>query len=148
MIVKILMWFQFIYNIFTDVNNSIDTKVWYLLKRGTTWNDLQRPTRSKKQPETTYSDLQGARNNLKRPTTSKKRPETTYNDLKRPITTKKRPGNDLQRARNDLKQPTTSKTQPTTSWTYLQRAKKKTQNDQQQADFEIILQYAAIGSLL
>ena len=84
----------------------------YLLKRGTTWNDLQRarnnlkwPTTSKKRPETTYNeqkiswdDLQWARNNLKRPTTSKKQPETTCNGQE--IT-----WNDIQRARNDLKQP-------------------------------------------
>ena len=85
---------------------------------------------------------------MKRPTTSKKPPETTYNDLERPIVNKKQPGNDLQRSRNDLKRPTTSKTQPTTTQTYLQRAKKKKQNNQQQPDFEIILQYGAIGSLL
>ena len=32
--------------------------------------------------------------------------------------------------------------------TYLQQAKKKTWNNQQQPDFEIILQYGAVGSLL
>ena len=55
--------------------------------------------------------------------------------------------NNLQQARNDLKWLTMSKTQPTMIWTYQQRAKKM-QNHQQQGDFEIILQYGAIGSLL
>ena len=56
----------------------------YLLKSGTTWNDLQqarddlkRPTTSKKRPETTWSNLKWARNDMKRPTMSKKRTETT-----------------------------------------------------------------------
>ena len=69
----------------------------YLLNRGTTWHDLQRPTTSTKRPE--------------RPTTSQKRPETTYNE---PETI----WYDLQRARNDLndlKQPTTSKKRLITS---------------------------------
>ena len=72
---------------------------------------------------------------------------TTYSNLKRPIANMKRPRNDLQRARNNLKRPTMSKTQPTTTGTYLKRAKK----DAKQTittDFEIILQYGAIGSLL
>ena len=50
-----------------------------------TRNDLKRPTKSKKCPETTYNDLQRARNDL----------------------------NDLQQARSDLKQSTMTKTQPT-----------------------------------
>ena len=49
----------------------------YLLKHGTTWN-LKQPTRSKKQSETTWNNLQQARNNLKRPTMSKWL-EATYN---------------------------------------------------------------------
>ena len=105
------------------------------------WNDL-------KQPKTTYNEQGTSWNDLQRAATSKKQLEMTYNDLKIHITNKKRPENNLQRARNDLKRPTTSKTQPTTAWTYLQRAKKKTQNDQQRADFQIILQYRAIGSPL
>ena len=66
--------------------------------------------------------------------------ETTYND-------QEMTWNDLQQARNDLKWPKTSKTTyndlniPTTS-------KEKMQNDQQQADFQIILQYGANSSLL
>ena len=76
---------------------------WYLLKRGTTRNDLQRPEKTCNKQETTW----------KQPTTSKKRLETTH---KEEDTTY-----------NDLNLPTTSK--------------KKTRNDQQQADFEIILQY-------
>ena len=96
----------------------------YLLQWGMTWNNLQQ-----------------ARNSLKQPTTSMKWPETTYNKQE---TT----WNDLQWARNDLKWSTTSKTQPTVTSTYLQQAKKKMQIDQQQADFQIILQYRANGSLL
>ena len=79
---------------------------WYLLKRGTTWNDLKRP-------ETTWNDLQQARNDLKQPTTTYTQQETTWNNL--------------QRARNDLKPPKTSKAQPTMTWTYLQRAKKRSE---------------------
>ena len=79
---------------------------------------------------------------------SKKQPEMTYNDLKRSLMNKKRPGNNLQWARNNMKRPTTTKTQPATTRTYLEQEKKKMQNDQQQVDFEIILQYGAIGSLL
>ena len=85
----------------------------YLLKRRTTWNNLKRPTTSKKRPEerpeTTYNkqemtwnELHRARNDLKRPTASKKRPETTYNKQE---TT----WNDPQRVRYYLKRPTTSK---------------------------------------
>ena len=59
------------------------------LKRPETiWNDLKRPTTSKKRPETTWNeqettwnDLQRARNDFKRPTTSKKQPEITWNNL-------------------------------------------------------------------
>ena len=79
---------------------------WYLLKQGTTWNNLQQ-----------------TRNDLQQPTTSKKWPETTYNNQKRPIMNKKRPGNDLQRAKNNLKWPTMSKIQPAMTRTYLQQAK-------------------------
>ena len=83
-----------------------------------TWNDLQ-PTTSKKQPETTW-------NNLQQPTTSKKQPETTWNNLQQARNDLQRwPGSNLQQATNDLKQPTTSKTQPIMTWTYLQWAKKK-----------------------
>ena len=42
----------------------------YLLKRGTTWYDLKRPT---------TRNLERARNDMKRPTVSKKRPKTIYN---------------------------------------------------------------------
>ena len=87
----------------------------YLLQWGMTWNNLQQ-----------------IRNSLKQPTTSMKWPETTYNKQE---TT----WNDLQWARNDLRWSTTSKTQPTVTSTYLQQAKKKMQIDQQQADFQIIL---------
>ena len=44
----------------------------YLLKRGTTWNDLKRSA-------TTWNDIQRTGNDLKRPTTSNKQ-ETTWND--------------------------------------------------------------------
>ena len=74
-------------------------------------NDLKRPKRSKKRPETTWNDLQQARNNQKRPKTTYNEQQTTWNDL--------------QQARNGLKRPTTSKTQLTTIWTYLQRTKKR-----------------------
>ena len=90
----------------------------YLLKHRTTWN-LKQPTRSKKQSETTWNNLQQARNNLKRPTVSKKwlettnsEQETTWNDLKQLRTSKKLPErtyheqmtwSNLQQARNDLK---------------------------------------------
>ena len=47
-----------------------------------------------------------------------------------------------------MKRPTMTKTQPATTRTYLEQEKKKMQNDQQQVDFEIILQYGATGSLL
>ena len=68
------------------------------------------------QPETTYK-------NLKRPTTSKKRIETTYN--KQEIT-----WNDPQRVRLNL------------HWSELtKKEQNKMQNHQQEADFEIILQY-------
>ena len=63
-------------------------------------------------------------NNLQWPTMSKKQPEMTYNDLKRPLTNKKRPGNNLQQTRNSMKRPTTTKTQPATTRTYLEQEKK------------------------
>ena len=66
----------------------------YLLKRGTTWNDVKRP-------KTTYNEQETIWNKLKRPATSKKRPETTYN--KQEMT-----WNDLQRTRNNMKRPGTA----------------------------------------
>ena len=78
-----------------------------------TRNDLKRP-------ETTWNDLQRARNDMKWPLTRKKRPETTHNEKDTTY--------------NHLNIPTTSKG--------------KTRNDQEQADFQIILQYEANGSLL
>ena len=93
--------------------NSFPTAInRYLLKRGTTWNDLKRarndlkgPTTSKKWPEATYNeqettwnDLQRARKDLKWPAASKKRPETTYNEQE---TT----WNDPQRVIYNLKRP-------------------------------------------
>ena len=53
----------------------------YLLKRGTTWNNLKPPTTRKKQPETTFNEQ-----------------ETTYNEQEVTL-------NDLPRAKNNLKQP-------------------------------------------
>ena len=44
----------------------------YLLKRGTTWNDLKRPTMSKKWVETTYNEQETTWNDLKQPRASKK----------------------------------------------------------------------------
>ena len=65
------------------------------------WNNLKKPTMSKKRPEGTYieqetiwNNLQRARNELKGPTTSKKLHETTYN---KPETA----WNKLEWARND-----------------------------------------------
>ena len=51
--------------------------------------------------------------------------ETTWSNLKQAV--------------NELKWPMTSKAQPTTTWIYQQWIKEDP-NDQQQADFEIILQ--------
>ena len=90
--------------------------------------------------ETTWNDLQEARNNLKLPATIKKRPERIYNNLKQHTTSK-----------NDLPQLTTSKKRPETTYNDLNlptASKKNTWNGQQRADFEIILQYGAIRSLL
>ena len=57
--------------------------MWYLLKRGTTWNDLQwtgndlkRPTVTYNQRETTWNNPQRVRHNLQRP-------EPTYNKQKK-----------------------------------------------------------------
>ena len=91
----------------------------YLQKRETIWNDLKRPTTSKKQneltrPQTTYNEQETTWNELKRPTTSKKRSATTWNNLQRAATT----------------------------------TTKKKRSDQQRAHFKIILQYDAIVSLL
>ena len=81
----------------------------YLLKRGTTWNELQQARNNPKQPEKTYNeqetnwnDLQQPRNDLKRPTTSKKQPEMTYDNLKQ--------------EKNDMKRPTVSKKRPETTF--------------------------------
>ena len=84
-----------------------------------TRNDLKRPERIYNEQETTWNNLQRAKNDLKRPKTSKKRPETAHNEWDTTY--------------NDLNIPTTSK--------------EKTRNDQQQAGFQIILQYVANGSL-
>ena len=99
----------------------------------TTWNDLKRPTRSKKRPEseTTYNYLatKRARNDMKRPATGKKQPETTYNE-------QEMTWNDLERARNDLKQHKTSKKRPKMTYHDLKRPaanKKQPGNDQKRA---------------
>ena len=91
----------------------------YLLKPGTTWNDLQR-----------------VRNDLKQLTMCKKRPETIYHEQETTCNEQETTWNNSQRVTiyNDLNTPTTSK--------------EKTRNDQQQANFQIILQYGANGSLL
>ena len=63
----------------------------YLLKRGTTWNDPTRPeTTYNKRTQTTWNNLEQARNHMKRPTLSKKRNGTTHNK-------QERTWNDLQR---------------------------------------------------
>ena len=74
--------------------------------------------------------LTKTRNNLKRPETTFSEPEMTWNNLQRPETTH----NEQDTAYSDLNLPTTSKR-------WCETTKKK-------ADFEIILQYGAIGSLL
>ena len=59
------------------------TYVWYLLKRGTTWNELKRPETTYKEHRSTWNDLQRARNDLKWPTTSKAQPTMTWTYLQR-----------------------------------------------------------------
>ena len=120
--------------VLTKMRNNLKQPTMTCNKQETTWNDLQRARNNLKWPTTTYNgqemtwnDLQRARNNLKWPTTSKKQHGMTYKDLKRLSMNKKRPGNNLQWTRNE---------------------KKKMQNDRQQADFLIILQYGANSSLL
>ena len=85
-----------------------------------TTSNLKRPETTYNEHETRYNDLQRAKNDLKSPTASKKGPEMTQNEL--------------DTIYNDLNIPTTSK--------------EKTRNDQQQADFQIILQYGANSSLI
>ena len=83
--------------------------------------------------EATYSKEETNWNNLQGPETTYIKQETTWSNL--------------YQARNDLKQPTTSKKQP--KWAEpTNNEQNKMQNNQQQVDFEIILQYEAIGSLL
>ena len=48
----------------------------------TTWNDLNRPTTSKKWIETTYNKQETTWNDVKLPRVSKKRPKTTYREQK------------------------------------------------------------------
>ena len=101
----------------------------------TTWNNLQRARNSLKQPTATWNnlqrpetgsnDLQQPRNDLKRPTMSNKRPETTYNDLQRAT-------NDLQRPGTSKKRPETTYNEQETAWNNLQRTE-TTNNDLQQA---------------
>ena len=74
-------------------------RLWYLLKWGTTWNNLQWPATSKKQPETTYNGQETTWNDLQQPITGKKWLEMTYNEQE---TT----WNDLQWARNNMEWPT------------------------------------------
>ena len=93
---------------------TFQPKLEYLIKRGTTWNNLEL-----------------ARNDLKWPTATYNEQETTCNDLKRSIANKKRPGNNLQRARNDLKLPTTIKTQPTTNLPTTSKKRRETTNNKQ-----------------
>ena len=80
----------------------------------TTWNNLQRPTTSKKQPETNWNNLQQTRNNLKLPTMTYNKQETTWNKPQQAR-------NELQQARNNLKWPTLSKKQPETTYNNLIR---------------------------
>ena len=101
----------------------------------TTWNNLQRARNSLKQPTTTWNrqqlprnDLQWATNDLKLPIMTYNEQQTTWNEQETAWNNLQRTettNNDLQQARNDLKRPTTSKTQSTMTWTYLQRAKER-----------------------
>ena len=59
---------------------------------------MKRPTPKKKRPETTWNNLQQARNDMKRPTVSKKQSEATYN--KQGTT-----WNDLQRTDSNFMEP-------------------------------------------
>ena len=122
---------------------SVDKQHW---KNGTyqnkerlerTWNNLQRLQRARndlKWPTTTYNEQETIWNNLQRSEKTYNEQETTQKRLttrmKRPETTHK----EQDRTYNDPNLPTTSN--------------KKTGNDQQRADFEIILRYGTIGSLL
>ena len=83
-----------------------------------TRNDLKRPEMTYNEQETTWNNLQYASNDMKRPTTTYMKQKTTWNDP--PL------------VRHSLQW-----SEPT--------SKKKTQNDQQHTDFDIILQNGAIG---
>ena len=83
-------------------------------------NDLKWPATTYNEQETTWNNLQGTRNDLKWYTTSSKRSEMTHNEYNTTY--------------NNLNLPTMSKIRLT--------------NNQQQRDFEIILQYGMTGSLL
>ena len=94
---------------------------------------MKQPETICNEQETTWNDLQMARNYLKQPT-------ATYNNLKRPATTynkQETTWSDLQRARKDLKPPTSRKKQPETiyneqetTWNDLQGLE-KTRNKQE-----------------
>ena len=61
----------------------------YLLKQGTTWNDLQRPTTTKKRPETTHNKQETTWNHPQRVKQNLQWPAHSYNEQrknsKRPI---------------------------------------------------------------
>ena len=63
------MKFKRIYLLYSNLHE----KNKYVLKRGTTWNDLKQPKTNYNEQKTTWNDLQWS-------TTSKKQPETTYNE--------------------------------------------------------------------
>ena len=77
-------------------NLSAQNAIWvylrYLLKRGMTWNDLQRPTTRKKRPTTTYNEQ-----------------ETTWNDSQQVRHNLQWPEHTHNEHRKDAKQPTTSR---------------------------------------
>ena len=72
----------------------LGSSLWYLLKQGTTWNNLQQTRNDLKWPTTTYNKQEMTWNDLqqpektyneqemtwKRPTASKKQPEMTHNE--------------------------------------------------------------------
>ena len=82
----------------------------------TTWKNLKRPETTYNEQETTWNDLQRARNDLKWPITTCKEQETTWNDLQRARNDPQQVRHKLQwlehaynEQRKDTKRPTTSR---------------------------------------
>ena len=83
--------------------------LWYLLKRGTTWNDFKQPITTYNEQETTWNNLQRAKNDLKRPTTTYNKQETAWNDPQRVRHNLQWPEPTYHEQRKDAKWPTTSR---------------------------------------